>query len=155
MKITRSAIYVHRSNLIELLDSLEEVDPPAVGLVIRARDWAEAHGLPYEVVKYSPGKVSLISSPDWDAAPEPLSGRSYIWAADDLRDDGRWSRTYTGGRSVYHMKELFVSPDYAGFDVRKAEERTRMLSRLPPADPRRKGDRGYWEQYLRDNGVGD
>ena len=154
MKITRSAIYVHKSNILELLVSLEGIDRQMVPVVVGAKEWADAEGLDYEVVKYSPGRVSLITSPDWDSAPEPLVGTSYIWIAGEQAEGGGYVRTKQGrGRYVWHMKELFVAPDYGGFDVEAARARTRMLSELPPPAPHRQGHKSYWEEYLRENGV--
>ena len=151
MKIVRDCFYVHRSNLRELIRAF----PGLEDQILRIARSAEKTG--WAVAKLDIGRMtlSLIESPDWDDAYEPTVGGSMIY---DLNawDGGPPTRTAKGrarNPQVYHMKELFVAPDYRGFDLGKARERTTAVERIPGIDPRRKGNSDYWDTKMREAGM--
>ena len=151
MKSVGSCRYVHRSNTGELktrypeyADSISAVERSA-----RNRDWAVMK------LDLSNGVISLIESPDWDTAYEPVVGDSMIY------DLGEWtsgpptkiSKARTKNPQIYHMKELFVAPDYKGFDIGEARRRTDAIARIPGIDFRKKGNAEYWDEAMRRNGM--
>ncbi len=151
MKAVRDCFYVHRSNLGELMEAFPDLQGPMLNVIISAKDadWA--------VAKLNIGRMtlSLIESPDWDSAYEPTVGASMAY--DLVSWEGGPPTRVIRGRSanpqIYHMKELFVAPDYGGFDVDAARRRTAAIARIPGIDPRRKGNADYWDQKMREAGM--
>jgi hypothetical protein len=107
---------------------------------------------PYEVVKYDikAHKLSLIDSPDWFSANEPVVGDSWCY---NFNKDSQTFRS--GGTTVYHSKELFVSDDYKGFDIEKAKERTKLWQSLVSKEEKKLiGNKNYWIEFCTRNGIG-
>lgn len=153
MKVVGQCMYVHRSNVAEVLHRAYPKDAREIERILRS-----VPPYSYDVVKYDSAKhrLSLIESPDWDTAYEPLVGDSRVynlmgWSGDP--EDCVLKRGRSSNPQIYHMKEVFVAPGYRGFDVGKAAERTRLLARLSDIDPKRKGNLVYWEQKLREHGI--
>lgn len=126
------AIYLHRS-YEQLLG--EEV------LAAKSRLPQDFH---YTIVKYQSGRgaVSFIHSPDFDEAPEPVVGASWI-----VYPDGT-TKHYLQATDpfIYHHKWLFVADDYTGFDVAESKRRSILWQSLaPPVDTKRIGRKSYWE----------
>ena len=152
MKTVGDCHYVHRSNLGELLRRFPELRGPILKVTRSAEgsDWAVAK------LDAGRGTLSLIESPDWDTAYEPLVGDSRVydlvrWSGDP--EDCVVKRKCSTNPQIYHMKEVFVAPGFRGFDVRSAAERTRLLARLSDIDPKKKGNLVYWEQKLMEHGI--
>ena len=150
MKRIGSTLYVHKSNIQELLDMLP--DDEYKTKIIRLYDFRKQTGtLPYEVIKYDTKqhKLSFIDSPDWNTANEPIIGESVCWNFD------KGSQTFRcGGTTVYHSKELFVSDDYKDFDIKKAKERTKIWQSLVTKEEKKLiGNKKYWTEFCEKHGI--
>ncbi len=141
--------WVHRSNIGELLEFAEK-DAAAVLGVLGATEE------PYDVVKFDRRnrRLSLITCPEFDSVWEPGVEDVAVYRL------GRWKgspapdcRTRRRGCQVYHRREDFVAPGYAGFDLEAARRRTRMLSAIPGLDRRRAMYASYWAGFLADHGI--
>ena len=151
MKTVGDCHYVHRSNLGELLRRFPELRGPILKVTRSAEgsDWAVAK------LDAGRGTLSLIESPDWDAAYEPTVGDSMVY------DLSTWAggpptkvvRGRSSNPQIYHMKEVFVAPGYGGFDVEAARRRTAALARIPGIDAKRKGNADYWDERMRKAGM--
>lgn len=160
VKRTQSALYSHRSNAAELIDTLLDrrvfALPDAYSFQCFLY-WADEN-VPYDIIKYdlTSEAVSLIGSPDWDTAYEPSVGDSYRWARSGWDCQSPDFTGYfvpkarSGGNKIYHSKELFVSEDYEGFDVSRARQRTDIWHRIPQEDrPASKiGNRPFWTALM-------
>lgn len=145
-----STIYVHKSNIQELLDMLP--DDEYKSEIIKWYEFRKQPGTAsYEVIKYDikQHKLSFIDSPDWDSANEPTVGESTCWNFD------KGTSTYrNGGTTVYHSKELFVSDNYTEFDIEKAKERTKLWSSLVSKEDKKKiGNKKFWIQWCKEHGL--
>lgn len=146
VKKVMKSLYVHKSNLKELFDNIDD------GTVIeRIQKIIKNFDKPFEIVKYDSitGNISLIDSPDWDTVNEPTVGDSYTY-----KPDGSVSYR-KGGTQVYHNKWQFVAPDYTGFDIEKAKQRTKEWNAIPDIRDHKSriGYKNYWHDYLRKNGL--
>ena len=145
MKKVMKSLYVHKSNLQELFDSIPYED------VLRIKEIIKSFDKNYEIVKYDylNKNVSLIDSPDWNVANEPTVGDSYTF-----KQDG--TIVYRkGGKQVYHNKWQFVSSNYTGFDIEKSKRRTKEWNSIPGISDNklRIGNKEFWHNYLRRNGL--
>lgn len=145
MKKVMKSLYVHKSNIDELLSNVPNDVADRIKNIIKNFD------KPYAIVKYDSitGNISLIDSPDWDEVNEPTVGDSYTF-----KPDG--SVAYRkGGTQVYHNKWMFVSPDYKGFDIEKAKQRTKEWNSIPDIKDHKSriGYKSYWHEYLKKNGL--
>ena len=94
-------------------------------------------------------KLSLIDSPNWCSANEPICGDSWCYNFDKNTQTFR-----SGGTTVYHSKELFVSNDYKGFDIEKAKERTKLWQSLVTKEEKKLiGNKEYWCNWCKEHGV--
>lgn len=151
-KIVGSCIYVHKSNVIDLLRRIDNSDYVECYL-----DWFmnELNNMEvnYEVIKYDKtnNKLSLIDSPDWIVSYEPKVGDSWVLNLNTLK----WKHIMKRKKNpqIYHSKELFVSDDYQGFDIEKAKERTKLWKSLPNLDTKRIGNYDFWVEFLHANGI--
>lgn len=151
-KIVGSCIYVHKSNVVDLLRRIDNSDYVECYL-----DWFmnELNNMEvnYEVIKYDKtnNKLSLIDSPDWIVSYEPKVGDSWVLNLNTLK----WKHIPKRRKNpqIYHSKELFVSDDYKGFDIEKAKERTKLWKSLPNLDTKRIGNYDFWVEFLNANGM--
>ena len=145
-----SCIYVHKSNICELLDKIPDDNYKTD--IIRLYEFRMQPGsLPYEVIKYDTKqhKLSFIDSPDWYTANEPTVGDSVCWNFD------KQSQTFRlGGNAVYHSKELFMSDDTDLIDINKAKERTKIWQSLVTKEEKKLiGNKNYWRQFCEKHGI--
>lgn len=146
IKTVGTASYVHKSNVQELIEkkvAKPEIDTFKLFL-------QNVSNIQYDIIKYDKGNITLISSPDWDTANEPIVGTCYRYKK------GAWFNKPTirdNYKQIYHNKWMFVSNTYAGFDIEKAKERTKIWNSLPNLDKKRIGYKSYWVKYLERNGV--
>lgn len=150
MKEVGNTIYVHKSNIHELLDKIPDDNYKIE--IIRLYEFRKQPGsLPYEVIKYDTKqhKLSFIESPDWDTSSEPTVGDCVCWNFD------KQSQTFRcGGTQIYHSKELFISDDYKGFDIQKAKERTKLWQSLVTKEEKKLiGNKNYWKQFCEKHGI--
>lgn len=98
-------------------------------------------------------KISFISTPDWDIENEPTVGDS-ICAWIDSNGEFQ-AKKMKCKNQIYHNKWQFVQPDYNGFDVEDAKERTKLWNSIPDINKHKSriGYRNYWNQLLQDNGI--
>ncbi len=128
------AVYVHRQ--------YEELLGTSV-------DWAKRH-LPehyeYTVVKLNQRNdaVSFIQCPGFDSEPEPAIAAIIVVSADGAAQ----RRTTPADPYIYHHKWLFVSDDYAGFDVEASQQRSQQWIALAGVDRSRIGRKSYWEERV-------
>ena len=98
-------------------------------------------------------KISFISTPDWDTENEPTVGDSICaW----IDEDGEFqAKKIKGKNQIYHNKWQFVKPNYSGFDVEAAKERTELWNSIPDINKHKSriGYRSYWNQLLKDNEI--
>lgn len=143
MKVVCGAYYVHKSNLNELFDKVHDKDLEAL---IQNTD------IDYDVVKYDKGNVTLIKASDWDTANEPLIDYTVLFKAGNLSEPGI---KRMNGRQIYHNKWMFVSPDYTGFNVEEAKERTAIWNSIPDikSHKSRIGNKTYWISLLNRYGI--
>ena len=152
------SFYAHNSNYNEWKDTVlkymnkDEFDD----LIFFAKDLynKEIGGSSY-VLKYDKmsNKISIISTPDWDTENEPTVGDSICCWIDD---DGEFqAKKIKGKNQIYHNKWQFVQPDYYGFDVEKAKERTELWNSIPDINKHKSriGYRSYWNDLLTANGI--
>lgn len=148
-----TAGYAHKSNIKELMEKMvpeekwEEFEK-FIFLAVKA--------FSFDVIKYDRGNITLITSPDWDSANEPLVGTCRRWKDGEWFDKGRISMNYketNNFRQIYHNKWQFVSSDYAGFDIEMAKERTKIWNNIPNLDKKRIGNKNYWKNLLEENGI--
>ena len=145
-----SCIYVHKSNIQELLNKIP--DDWYKTEIIYWYKFREKNGSsPYEVIKYNTQQhqLSFIDSPDWLTANEPTVGNSTCWNFD------KGVQTFRrGGDTIYHSKELFVSDDYKGFDLEKAKERTKLWQSLVTKEEKKLiGNKNYWKHFCEKHGI--
>lgn len=143
MKQVHTALYVHKSNLNELFDKVQDKD---LEIFIQQTD------VDYDVVKYDKGNVTLIKASDWDTANEPLIDYTVLFKAGSLSEPGV---KRINGRQIYHNKWMFVSPDYTGFNVEEAKERTAIWNSIPDikSHKSRIGNKTYWISLLNQYGI--
>lgn len=143
-KRTRGALYVHR----EALGHLPERERRA------AREAAARAGVgpaDYDVVKFAPGAVSLLSYPGFWREHFPALARA--WTVPRSRGPAV-RRDYAPGpsRPILHRKELLMPPG----DPR-AERPAELTRRLEAAgafgDPSRIGRAGAWADRLASPGA--
>lgn len=154
-KVVGSCIYVHKTNMEQLLDSIK--DSSKRSDVIVAQKEIEQKGFKYEVVKYDKEKhqVTFIDSPDWITANEPEVGDA--WMLKMLQD---WTWKFIKKRSknpqIYHGKWRFVDQSfYKDFDVIESRFRELEWSRLPGIKDVKKyiGNKDFWVEFLHKNGM--
>lgn len=143
MKVVCGAYYVHKSNLSELFN---KVNDPELEALIQNTD------VEYDVVKYDKGNVTLIRASNWDTANEPLIDYTVLFKAGSLSEPGV---KRINGRQIYHNKWMFVSPDYTGFNVEEAKERTAIWNSIPDikSHKSRIGNKTYWINLLNQYGI--
>ena len=149
MKKVGYALYVHTSNLNELFNAISEDEREQIQKVI---DVARVYlFVDFDIVKYDKktGNVSLISCPTWDILNEPIVEDSYCFKPDLSY------KIIKGGTKVYHNKWQFVSPDYTGFDIEKAKQRTKEWNAIPDIKKYKSviGNVDFWYNLLRENNL--
>ena len=157
VKTVGNAHYVHRSNVEELYVKYVKIKDR--DLFIKFVACVEQNGPKYDILKYTDnGNITLITSPDWDIANEPIVGLCYYWKS------GYWfdklgnlcnCKVTKNFRQVYHNKWMFVSDDYKGFDIETAKQRTTLWNSLPDIKEVKKyiGNKEYWVNYLGRYGI--
>ena len=145
-----SCIYVHKSNIQELLDVLP--DDAYKGDILYWYNFRKQKGTAsYEVIKYDTKKhkLSFIDSPDWFSANEPTVGNYTCWDFDKETAVHR-----SGGTQVYHSKELFMADDTDLIDIQKAKERTKLWQSLIKKEEKKLiGNKNYWKQFCEKHGI--
>lgn len=144
MKKVMNCLYVHKSNISEL--HLDDLGNYAIEILDRK--------FPnYQVVKYDPKKrvISGIESPDWNTANEPIVGDSMI-----INLVTGEEKIYKGRKEnpqIYHNKWQFVADDYTGFDIEAAKQRTIEWNNIPNLNKSKIGNKNYWVELLKANGM--
>ena len=111
-------------------------------------------GIDSYVLKYDSltNKISFISTPDWDTENEPTVGDSICaW----IDGDEFCIKRIKCKNQIYHNKWQFVQPNYSGFDVEEAKERTKLWNSIPDINKHKSriGYRNYWNSLLKANGI--
>lgn len=137
-KVIGGHVYVHRS--------AEDVIPAPV--LSSAKHLLPA--VAYAVVKWTPatGAISLIESPDFLTAPEPIVGTAYR-----VHDGTIRMIHQKADPQIYHHKWLFVRPDFRGFDVAQSMLRSLQWMAYPGIDRTRIGQQAFWHATLAQQGL--
>lgn len=140
------AIYAHESNIDELMEYVPS------DLVNELNNLLENTDFEYTVVKYDNDNVTLIYSPDWDTANEPIVGKLYRYKA------GEWDKepkVMENWKQIYHNKWQFVADDYMGFDIDEAKERTALWNSIPGINDLKSkiGYKNFWIELLDKNNI--
>lgn len=153
MKKVSTTMYVHKSNLKELLSAVPYLERLRIESIV---DKEKEHW-DYAVVKYNTKtkKLSLVQSPNFDTANEPTVGDSLVIniLTMETKTVNKKHR-----EQIYHCKETFVANDYPGFDVKKARARTQLWQTTIPDlkyHQSRIGYREYWQILLRAYDIED
>ena len=97
--------------------------------------------------------VSLIECHNWDSAREPEVGDAYKIHI----TTGAITKTPQKKRvQIYHHKYLFVSDDYAGFNVAESKAWAEKWTSVLPATRAIKSSIGYkdtWKKLLQEYGL--
>lgn len=140
------SIYIHKSNLEELKEIIEE------NIFLRIMEASK--NLPdsfnFEIIKYNKkdNKVSFIDSSDWNTAREPLVGDSYVTFIDDFN-----FKLIKSKGQIYHHKWMFVSNDYNGFDIEESKNWSKVWTDVIPNEKSIKsriGYKKYWDEILKE-----
>lgn len=140
------SIYIHKSNLEELKEIIEE------NIFLRIMEASK--NLPdsfnFEIIKYNKkdNKVSFIDSSDWNTAREPLVGDSYVTSIDDFN-----FKLIKSKGQIYHHKWMFVSNDYNGFDIEESKNWSKVWTDVIPNEKSIKsriGYKKYWDEILKE-----
>lgn len=153
IKKVADAGYAHKSNASELCEKM--VPAEMQDDFRKFLDMAEKL-FPYDVIKYQKGNITLITSPDWDTANEPIVGICRRWKAGMWFDEKEISLNYKRTKNfkqIYHNKWQFVSDDYKGFDIQAAKDRTAAWNAVLCIDKKRIGYKNYWLDFLKNNGL--
>jgi len=145
-KNTPDAFYVHKNYEYDTFDK-------------DALDKAKSY-LPkdydYQITKrdHKSGEFSFLQSHDFDTATEPTVGNSLR-----VKSNGELKLKPINkdpeNQQIYHRKEKFVGPDYKGFDIEKAKQRTDTWTKV--ADEVKKeipniyriiGTRKIWKEHI-------
>lgn len=139
--------YVAKSNRQELFDKAND---PRLKLKVLGMDGLYS----YQVIKYNRKKrtVSLIQSPDWYEANEPTVGDSLVFDLDTDDMECKSVKARKNNPQIYHSKWMMVG-EHPGFDVEAAKERTKQWSSIPFLDKKRIGNKNYWIEVLKANGL--
>ena len=155
IKTVMTAGYAHRSNTGELVE--KKVPEDMRELFWKFLSSVEAEGIQYDIIKYDKGNITLITSPDWNTANEPIVGFCMRWNAGNwFNSDGTLNKDYkktANFRQVYHNKWQFVEDGYTGFDVEKSKKRTAEWNSIPNINKSKIGYKKYWEKLLSENGL--
>lgn len=158
LKKVMKSIYAHNSNFEEWKqDVLKYIDEEEFDeLLYFAKDlFKQTVGSNSYVMKYDRIKnsISLIDTSDWDTENEPTVGDAVCCWKDS--DGELQAKKIKCKDQIYHNKWQFVQPDYSGFDVEEAKERTELWNSIPDINSHKSriGYRKYWNQLLKDNGI--
>ena len=134
--------YMNKDEFKNLMDFVKDVYDNEIGI--------DSYVLKFDAAT---NRISIISAPDWDTENEPTVGDSIVaW----IDDNGEFqSKKIKGKNQIYHNKWQFVQPDYSGFDVEAAKERTKLWNSIPDIAKHKSriGYRAYWNDLLAKNGI--
>lgn len=156
VKKVGSACYVHKSNVLELYNNYIPINEKQD--FNKLISYVEINGPLYDIIKYDKGNVTLVTSPDWDYANEPIVGYCYRWKKGHYFDNvGNIypCKVLKNFKQIYHSKWMFVSDTYTGFNVEDAKKRTLLWNSLPDIKQVKKyiGYKKYWVNYLQKYGI--
>ena len=147
MKKVGTAMYVHKSNSLELFNKISNEESERIRKIINnfKNDFA--------IIKYDKGKLSLIESENWDSANEPDVGKSYCFQPGEVLSD-KYKIIKSSGK-IYHNKWMFVSVDYEGFNIEEAKNRTKLWNSIPGIKEHKSkiGNKSYWIALLKKNNI--
>lgn len=138
-----STVWVHKASAQTLLSS---------GIFNRVLGIADDYGLSTEIIRYESktGNVALIECPGFDLEDEPVVGRSLLVTCDQnekIKLTGQPRNPL-----IYHHKWMFVTDDYAGFDVEESKRRSLWWKTKMGKDrslSSRIGRLSFWQSWLK------
>lgn len=141
------ALYVHRSNICELVQCIKDVKERER---VKSILWKYRY-YNYDILKYDSavGNISLIQCPTFDTLNEPIVGDSLC-----IKVDGTTKVIKSKGQ-IYHNKWQFVASDYKGFNIAEAKKRTELWNSIPniKAHKAKIGYLKYWKELLKANNI--
>lgn len=144
MKRVGTCIYVHKSNIEELMQKLDDINLKSLLTVLDFHN--ENLDFEYDIVKVNTknGNVSLIASPTWDILNEPIVGDSMCFNKGSFK-------VVSGGTKVYHHKWQFVSSGYSGFNIKSSKCRSKEWESIPEIVQNKSkiGNKDYWYAMLK------
>lgn len=158
LKKVVGSFYAHNSNFNEWKDTVLKYmsKQDFQEMMDYAQDIYDSEiGINSYVLKYDKptNRISIISTPDWDIENEPTVGDSIcVWKD----ENGEFkSKKIKCKNQIYHNKWQFVQPNYTGFDVEAAKERTKLWNSIPDIAKHKSriGYRSYWKDLLAKNGI--
>ena len=145
MKRVGTCLYVHKSNIKELIEKLSSENLNILENVLNFHK--ENLDFIFDIVKINikNGNVSLIASPTWDILNEPIVEDSLCF-----KSDGTF-KVIKGGTKLYHHKWQFVSEDYKGFNVNQSKQRSKEWGSIPEINSNKSkiGNKDYWYTLLK------
>ena len=156
IKQVGTAKYAHKSNVKELIAKCFKTKQEEQ-LFLLFLEKAVLKGIAFDIIKYDKGNVTLIGSPDWNTANEPIVGTCYRWNLTEwMREDWVNPKITQNYKQIYHNKWMFVAEDYKGFDIEKAKRRSQLWNSLPDIKSVKNkiGYKEFWQQYLAQYGIG-
>lgn len=148
MKKVGTSLYVHKSNIEELLNCIQ--DELEINRILSIINIAKKEYL-FEIIKYDKKSknISLIECDTWNSMNEPIVGDSHLYKLNGE------IKLIKGNKTVYHSKELFVNENYVGFDVEKAKQRTLEWNKIPNIKNLKSkiGNITYWHNLLKENNL--
>jgi hypothetical protein len=155
IKTVVKAHYVHKSNVMELIN--KKIPKEEQALFYRFLNEVDKLNIEYTIIKYDSGNITLIYSPDWDTANEPIVEVCYRWKSGEWFDEnGNFNtnpKIQKNGRQIYHNKWQFVGEDYKGFDIEEAKKRTILWNSIPNLNKSKIGNKTYWIELLKENNI--
>lgn len=151
MKKIGTAIYTHCSNCESLSKKHEKLIDRAIAIMIDADMYNQWLGCVIYKIDTKKNTVSFIESKNFDTAREPDVGDAYTV---NLNTE-KIKITKAKGQ-IYHHKWMFVTDDYAWFDVEESKRWSKTWQKVLPNDrivKSRIGYKKYWDEYLRKYGL--
>ena len=155
IKRVGTAKYAHKSNVKELVAKCFKT-PVEEKLFLQFLNKVILHDISFDIIKYDKGTVTLISSPDWNTANEPIVGTCYRWKLVEwLREDWVNPIITQNYKQIYHNKWMFVADNYSGFSIERAKQRSALWNSLPDIQSVKNkiGYKDFWAQYLAKYGI--
>lgn len=155
IKQVGTAKYAHKSNVNELVAKCFKTKLEGQ-LFLQFLDKVVLQGIVFDIIKYDKGNVTLIESPDWNIANEPIVGTCYRWKLNEwLRTEWVTPVVTQNYKQIYHNKWMFVSDNYRGFDIEQAKRRSQLWNSLPDIKEVKNkiGYKDFWQQYLAQYGL--
>lgn len=146
MKKVGTTLYAHISAIKTLPINLQP-------LVLSAIETLNSEGIRADIqvikVDTRTNTVSLVESPDWDSAQEPIVGNAY-----KVTSAGIKLTKQKKNPQIYHHKWTLVDEDYKGFNIQDSKKRSdEWLEKMAGVNKQKIGYKDYWLKCLHEVGM--